>query len=92
VTSTIRSIPQEVPLGTSEGLPRLSVANLDNTGGGATLPINSSFLHSPAGVAIGNYAGILSYLILPAIFVIGLVLIPIGLANILLTGILKVAA
>ena len=30
VTSTIRSIPQEVPLGTSEGLPRLSVANLDN--------------------------------------------------------------
>jgi mRNA interferase MazF len=30
VTNTIRSIPQEVPLGTSEGLPRLSVANLDN--------------------------------------------------------------
>jgi hypothetical protein len=32
-----------------------------------------------AGVAIGNYAGILSYLILPALFVVGLVLIPIGL-------------
>ena len=32
-----------------------------------------------AGVPIGNYAGILSYLILPAIFVVGLVLIPIGL-------------
>jgi len=31
------------------------------------------------GVPIGNYAGIFSYLILPAIFVVGLVLIPIGL-------------
>lgn len=30
VTSTIRSIPQEVPLGSSEGLARMSVANLDN--------------------------------------------------------------
>lgn len=30
VTSTIRSIPQEVPLGSSEGLSRMSVANLDN--------------------------------------------------------------
>jgi hypothetical protein len=30
------------------------------------------------GVPIGNYAGIFSYLILPAIFVVGLVLIPIG--------------
>ena len=32
-----------------------------------------------AGVPIGNYAGIASYLILPAIFLVGLVLIPIGL-------------
>ena len=32
-----------------------------------------------AGVPIGNYAGIVSYLILPLIFVIGLSLIPIGL-------------
>jgi hypothetical protein len=32
-----------------------------------------------AGVPIGNYAGIVSYLILPAIFVLGLALIPIGL-------------
>ncbi len=32
-----------------------------------------------AGVLIGNYAGIISYLILPGIFVFGLVLIPIGL-------------
>ena len=30
VSSTVRSIPQEVPLGRSEGLARLSVANLDN--------------------------------------------------------------
>lgn len=30
ITGTIRSIPQEVPLGTSEGLSRMSVANLDN--------------------------------------------------------------
>ena len=31
------------------------------------------------GVPLGNYVGIVSYLILPAIFVVGLVLIPIGL-------------
>jgi len=30
VTSTVRSIPVEVPLGRREGLSRLSVANLDN--------------------------------------------------------------
>jgi mRNA-degrading endonuclease toxin of MazEF toxin-antitoxin module len=30
VTSTIRGIPQEVPLSKKEGLPRPSVANLDN--------------------------------------------------------------
>jgi sugar lactone lactonase YvrE len=36
---------------------KISVANLDNTGGGATLPINSSFLHSPVGVAIDKVAG-----------------------------------
>ena len=30
ITSTIREIPQEVPLGEDEGLPRRSVANLDN--------------------------------------------------------------
>lgn len=30
VTSTIRSIPQEVALGKSEGLDRTSVANFDN--------------------------------------------------------------
>jgi nitrate/TMAO reductase-like tetraheme cytochrome c subunit len=32
-----------------------------------------------AGLELGNYTGIISYLILPAIFVVGLVLIPIGL-------------
>lgn len=32
-----------------------------------------------AGMAVGNYAGLISYLILPVIFVLGLVLIPIGL-------------
>ena len=31
------------------------------------------------GLRLGNYSGIISYLILPAIFVVGLVLIPIGL-------------
>jgi mRNA interferase MazF len=30
VTTTIRGIPQEVPLGRREGLPRSCVANLDN--------------------------------------------------------------
>jgi mRNA interferase MazF len=30
VTSTVRGIPQEVPLGEEEGLRRSSVANLDN--------------------------------------------------------------
>ncbi len=30
VTSTIRGIPQEVPLGKKEGLQHLSVANMDN--------------------------------------------------------------
>jgi mRNA interferase MazF len=30
VTTTIRGIPQEVPLGRREGLERPSVANLDN--------------------------------------------------------------
>jgi mRNA interferase MazF len=30
VTSTVRGIPQEVRLGAAEGLPRPSVANLDN--------------------------------------------------------------
>jgi mRNA-degrading endonuclease toxin of MazEF toxin-antitoxin module len=30
VTSTVRGIPQEVPLGRREGLDRPSVANLDN--------------------------------------------------------------
>jgi mRNA interferase MazF len=30
VTTTIRDIPQEVPLGRSEGLPRKCVANMDN--------------------------------------------------------------
>ena len=30
VTTTIRSIPQEVPLGKQEGLSRASVVNLDN--------------------------------------------------------------
>jgi mRNA interferase MazF len=30
VTSTVRGIPQEVKLGKREGLPRPSVANLDN--------------------------------------------------------------
>jgi mRNA interferase MazF len=30
VTTTVRGIPQEVRLGRSEGLPRSSVANLDN--------------------------------------------------------------
>ena len=30
VTSTIRGIPQELPLSKEEGLPRPSVANLDN--------------------------------------------------------------
>jgi mRNA interferase MazF len=30
ITSTIRKIPQEVPLGKKEGLPHLSVANMDN--------------------------------------------------------------
>ncbi len=30
ITTTIRSIPQEVLLGTPEGLPRSSAANLDN--------------------------------------------------------------
>jgi mRNA interferase MazF len=30
VTSTVRGIPQEVPLGEAEGLRRSSVANLDN--------------------------------------------------------------
>lgn len=30
VTSTVRDIPVEVPLGPREGLPRRSVANLDN--------------------------------------------------------------
>ena len=32
-----------------------------------------------AGMQVGNYAGLISYLILPLIFVVGLVLIPIGL-------------
>lgn len=31
VTTTVRSIPQEVALGSDEGLPRRCVANLDNT-------------------------------------------------------------
>ena len=30
VTSTTRGIPQEVPIGTAEGLARASVANFDN--------------------------------------------------------------
>lgn len=30
VTSTVRSIPQEVPVGKHEGVPRASVVNLDN--------------------------------------------------------------
>ncbi len=30
ITSTIREIPQEVPLGKKEGLTQLSVANMDN--------------------------------------------------------------
>jgi mRNA interferase MazF len=30
VTTTVRGIPQEVPLGTPEGLPQPCVANLDN--------------------------------------------------------------
>src|SRR5262245_42065844 len=30
ITSTVRSIPQEVPVGKQEGLPRGSVVNLDN--------------------------------------------------------------
>jgi len=30
ITSTIRGIPVEVPLGPSEGLPRVCVANFDN--------------------------------------------------------------
>lgn len=30
VTTTVRGIPQEVPLGRREGLERTSVANLDN--------------------------------------------------------------
>jgi mRNA interferase MazF len=30
VTSTVRNIPQEVPIGPLEGLPNESVANLDN--------------------------------------------------------------
>lgn len=30
ITGTIRGIPQEVPIGPREGLPRPSVANLDN--------------------------------------------------------------
>ncbi len=30
ITSTIRGIPQEVPLGKKEGLQNLSVANMDN--------------------------------------------------------------
>ena len=30
VTSTVRSIPQEVPVGTGEGLSRASVINFDN--------------------------------------------------------------
>ncbi|MFZ5471087.1 MAG: type II toxin-antitoxin system PemK/MazF family toxin [Myxococcota bacterium] len=30
VTTTVRHIPVEVPLGAEEGLPRASVANLDN--------------------------------------------------------------
>jgi mRNA interferase MazF len=30
VTTTVRGIPEEVPLGRREGLPRTSVANLDN--------------------------------------------------------------
>jgi mRNA interferase MazF len=29
VTTTVRAIPQEVPLGKAEGLPRRCVANLD---------------------------------------------------------------
>jgi mRNA interferase MazF len=36
VTTTVRGIPQEVPLGKREGLPRHSVANLDTL---RTLPI-----------------------------------------------------
>ena len=30
ITTTLRGIPQEVPLGRREGLPQASVANLDN--------------------------------------------------------------
>lgn len=30
ITTTVRNIPVEVPLGRSEGLPRSCVANLDN--------------------------------------------------------------
>ena len=30
ITTTLRDIPQEVPLGRREGLPEASVANLDN--------------------------------------------------------------
>jgi mRNA interferase MazF len=30
ITSTVRGIPQEVPLGKKEGLQHLSVANMDN--------------------------------------------------------------
>ena len=30
ITATIRGIPQEVPIGKKEGLPRPSVVNLDN--------------------------------------------------------------
>lgn len=30
VTTTVRNIPEEVPLGVAEGLPRRSVANFDN--------------------------------------------------------------
>jgi mRNA-degrading endonuclease toxin of MazEF toxin-antitoxin module len=30
ITTTVRGIPQEVPLGPSDGLPRTSVANLDS--------------------------------------------------------------
>lgn len=30
ITSTVRGIPQEVTVGRTEGLPRASVANLDN--------------------------------------------------------------
>ena len=40
VTTTIRSIPPEVPLGSAEGLPRACVANLDTI-----MTIEKSSLH-----------------------------------------------